>query len=255
MADPVRPCRARAGTALALMGVLCGAPFLLARAAVAQTAIQTAAQPAIQPASAQTAAASASALSAADEGVLRRVDDHYNHLTSLEAQYTEHYLGMGFDRSETGTLLLKKPGRMRWSYAQPTGKLFVLDGKYGWFYTPGDTQVQRIQAKELDDLRSPLRFLLGHTQLKKELDAVSVAPAMGGYVITGVPKGMAQRVRLLTLTVTGAGAIDRMKIEETDGAVTEFLFTGMKENVPVADSAFRFTPPPGVTVVNGAAPI
>ena len=37
---------------------------------------------------------------------------------------------MGMNRHETGTLLLKKPGRMRWTYAKPAGKLFVLDGNF-----------------------------------------------------------------------------------------------------------------------------
>lgn len=101
------------------------------------------------------------------DALLHRVDEHYNQLTSLRARYIEHYAGMGLDRTESGTLLLKKPGRMRWSYDQPEGKLFVLDGKFAWFYTPGDEQAQRLPAKQLDDLRSPLRFLLGHTQLKK----------------------------------------------------------------------------------------
>ena len=108
-------------------------------------------------------------LAQGDAPIIRKVDDHYNHLSSLRTHYTEHYNGMGMDRAEEGTLLLKKPGRMRWNYADPVGKVFVLDGKFAWFYTPGDTQAQRIPAKELDDLRSPLRFLLGHTQLKKEL--------------------------------------------------------------------------------------
>jgi outer membrane lipoprotein carrier protein len=99
------------------------------------------------------------------DALLRKVDDHYNRLTSLRTRYTERYAGMGIDRTESGTLLLKKPGRMRWSYDQPAGKVFVLDGKFAWFFTPGDAQVQRVPAKQLDDLRSPLRFLLGHTQL------------------------------------------------------------------------------------------
>ena len=73
-------------------------------------------------------------------------------------------------RTESGTLLLVKPGRMKWEYSSPPGKIFLLDGKYAWFYTKGDAQVQRIPAKELDDLRSPLRFLLGHTNLEKEID-------------------------------------------------------------------------------------
>jgi outer membrane lipoprotein carrier protein len=162
---------------------------------------------------------------------------------------------MGMDRSEEGTLLLKKPGRMRWSYAHPAGKVFVLDGKYAWFYTPGDAQAQRIPAKKLDDLRSPLRFLLGHTELAKELDNVTVKPEANGYRIAGVPKGLAQRVKLLTLVVSSTGAIQNMRLEEVDGAATEFTFSAMQENVPVKDTDFTFTPPPGVAIQEGLAPI
>jgi outer membrane lipoprotein carrier protein len=190
-----------------------------------------------------------------NDALVRRVDDHYNHLSSLRAHYSERYSGMGMDRTEEGTLLLKKPGRMRWSYATPVGKVFVLDGKFAWFYTPGDVQATRVPAKQLDDLRSPLRFLLGHTQLKKELDNLAVAQDGPGFRISGVPKGMEQRVKLLSLWVTAAGAIDRMRLEEVDGSVTEFTFSEMRENVPLKDSDFAFIPPPGVTVVQGLPPI
>jgi outer membrane lipoprotein carrier protein len=162
---------------------------------------------------------------------------------------------MGMNRAEEGTLLLKKPGRMRWSYATPVGKVFVLDGKFAWFYTPGDAQATRVPAKQLDDLRSPLRFLLGHTQLKKELDSLMVVTDGTGFRISGVPKGMAQRVKSLSLGVTAAGAIEQMRLEETDGAVTEFSFSQMQENVPVKDADFAFIPPAGVSVVEGLPPI
>jgi outer membrane lipoprotein carrier protein len=190
-----------------------------------------------------------------DPTLLRRIDDHYNHLTSLRARYTEHYAGMGLDRTESGTLLLKKPGRMRWSYDSPAGKLFVLDGRFAWFYTPGDAQVSRAPTKQLDDLRSPLRLLLGHTQLAKELDKIAVAPTGANFTITGVPTGMAQRIRLLTLVVTPAGVIQSMKIEETDGSVTDFTFTSIEENVPIAPSDFTFTPPPNLPIVDAQPPI
>jgi outer membrane lipoprotein carrier protein len=183
------------------------------------------------------------------------VDEHYNHLASLRADYSEHYAGMGLDRTETGTLLLKKPGRMRWNYTAPAGKVFILDGKYGWFYTPGDNQATRIPAKKLDDLRSPLRFLLGHTQLQKELDTLTVTPEGAAFRITGVPKGMAQRVKLLSLTVAATGTIEKMRVEEVDGSVTEFTFTSMHEGLTLPDSTFTFTPPAGVEVVDGLAPI
>ena len=189
------------------------------------------------------------------DALIRKVDDHYNHLTSLRTRYTEHYTGMGMDRTESGTLVLKKPGRMRWTYDEPVGKVFVLDGKFAWFYTPGDAQASRVPANQLDDLRSPLRFLLGHTQLKKELDGLTVVPDGSGFQISGVPKGMEQRVKLLSLGVTATGSIERMRLEEMDGAVTEFAFTGMQENVPVKNEDFIFTTPAGVSVVDGLPPI
>jgi len=189
------------------------------------------------------------------DSLLRKVDDHYNRLTSLRTRYTERYAGMGIDRTESGTLLLKKPGRMRWSYDQPAGKVFVLDGKFAWFFTPGDAQVQRVPAKQLDDLRSPLRFLLGHTQLKKELDSLTVTEDSHGLHIAGVPRGMDQRVKLLTLNVTAAGSIQYMKLEELDGSTTEFTFTHVEENVPVRDGDFTFTPPAGVSIVDALPPI
>ena len=194
-------------------------------------------------------------LSRSQAALLKTVDDHYNHLSSLRARYIERYSGMGLSRAEVGTLLLKKPGRMRWAYDTPAGKVFVLDGKFAWFYTPGDPQVQRIPAKQMDDLRTPLRFLLGHTQLAKELDGIQVTPDATGDTIAGVPKGMQNRVKSLSLHVTPAGAITAMKLEEPDGAVTEFSFTEMQENAPAKDADFFFTPPAGVTVINGAAPI
>jgi len=191
----------------------------------------------------------------ADQTLIHRVDDHYNHLVSLRARYVEHYAGMGMERTESGTLTLKKPGRMRWSYDSPPGKVFVLDGKYAWFYTPGDTQVTRAPAKQLDDLRSPLRLLLGHTQLAKELDQITSTPDGANLRITGVPKGMAQRVKLLTLMVSPTGEIQSMRIEEIDGAVTDFAFTGIEEDVPVKPSDFTFTPPVGVAIVEAQPPI
>lgn len=191
----------------------------------------------------------------AAQALARKVDAHYNHLQSLETRYTERYRGMGLDRTETGTLLLRKPGRMRWSYDSPAGKVFVLDGKYAVSYTPGDAQAERIPAKKLDDLHSPLRFLLGHTQLNRELDGLTEAPVEGGYTVSGAPRGMRERLRTLSLTVDANGLIHAMRIEETDGSITEFSFTSMRENVPTKDSDFTFQPPPGVAIVEGASPI
>jgi outer membrane lipoprotein carrier protein len=186
----------------------------------------------------------------------QRVDHHYDQLHSLTAQFTESYAGLGVQRTESGTLLLRKPGRMKWDYSSPAGKIFLLDGKYAWFYTKGDAQVERIPAKELDDLRSPLRFLLGHTELEKEMDSLKLAStANGEFTLTGQPKGQEQRATRLTLTVTAAGAITGIEVEEPDGAITRFTFTGEEPNASIPGNAFDFTAPMGVPVVDAMPPV
>ena len=184
-----------------------------------------------------------------------RVDRHYNQLHSLRAGFIETYEGLGVKRTESGTLLLLKPGRMKWDYSSPAGKLFLLDGKFAWFYARGDSQVQRIPAKELDDLRSPLRFLLGRTQLEKEVNSLALASGPNGhFTLTGQPKGQEKRVNRLTLTVTAEGAITAIEVEEADGALPRFDFTGEQSNVPIPAEDFRFAPPPGVPVVDAMPP-
>jgi outer membrane lipoprotein carrier protein len=185
----------------------------------------------------------------------QRVDKYYNGLHSLRTAFTESFHGMGIDREESGTLLLRKPGKMRWSYSHPAGKVFVLDGKYAWFYSPGDAQVERLRATQLDDLRSPLRFLLGHTQLQKELEGLTVSSGPDGLVLSGVPKGMEKRVKRIVLGVSPDGVIHSMRITETDGAETAFTFKDSVANAPAPDSEFVFQPPAGVPVVDGLPPV
>ena len=175
-----------------------------------------------------------------------KVDQRYNHLQTLEAQFSETYSGAGMTRTESGTLTLKKPGRMRWDYEQPRPKMFLSDGTTAWFYVPGERQVRRAPVKQLDDLRSPLRYLLGKTKLEKEFtglaiatDAMPVTP--GDSVLRGIPKGMQERVTQTLLEVTPEGLITRILVEELDGSVTEFRFLQQKENVEIPDGQFRFT--------------
>ena len=184
------------------------------------------------------------------------VDTHYNHLRSLETEFTEVYRGSGMERTETGTLWLKKPGKMRWEYRSPREKLFVSDGKDAWFYVPADRQARKTQAKKLEDLRSPLAFLLGKTKLEKELRGLSLAPdvaplASGNVVLRGVPQALADRVSEVLVEVTPDHRIARIVIQEVDGAATEYRFGDMKEDVAIADGRFDFKPPAGTETVEG----
>ena len=68
-------------------------------------------------------------------------------------------------------------------------------------------------------------------------------------MVRGVPKGMEDRVAGVLLEVTPEGEIARMVVNEMDGATTEYSFSNQRENLPVADQRFRFSPPAGVEVI------
>jgi outer membrane lipoprotein carrier protein len=190
--------------------------------------------------------------------VAAAVDAHYNHIKTLQAEFTEVYRGSGMERTETGTLWLKKPGKMRWEYRSPREKLFVSDGKDAWFYVPEDRQARKTAAKKLDDIRSPLAFLLGKTKLEKELHGLSFAPdaaaQAGDVVLRGVPQGMEDRISEILLEVTADHRIARIVIQEVDGSATEYRFADQKEDVAISDGRFGFTPPMGTETVDGLGP-
>src|SRR5580658_9708591 len=185
------------------------------------------------------------------------VDSHYNHLHSLQAEFAEIYRGSGMDRTESGTLWLKKPGKMRWEYRSPKDKLFVSDGRDAWFYVPDNRQARKTAAKKLEDVRSPLAFLLGKTRLEKELQGLSLAPDVeplqpGNVVLRGVPQALADRVSEILLEITPDHQIVRIVIQEGDGgAITEYRFAEMREDVKIGDGRFEFKPPPGTETVEG----
>jgi outer membrane lipoprotein carrier protein len=189
------------------------------------------------------------------------VDSHYDHLNSLQAEFTEIYRGSGIERTESGTLWLKKaglknPGKMRWEYRSPREKLFVSNGKDAWFYVPGDQQARKTPVRKLDDLRSPLALLLGKTKLEKELQGLSVAAdvpplASDDVVLRGIPQNLADSISEILLEVTPGHEITRIVLHEVDGSVTEYRFSQQKENVPIADGRFQFIPPAGTETVEG----
>lgn len=184
----------------------------------------------------------------------RQIDQRYNQLQTLTADFTEIYQGSGMDRTESGTLWLKKPGKMRWEYRSPEEKLFVGDGHNGWLYLPAEKQVRKSSMKNLDDVRSPLAFLLGKTKLEKELAGLSFAPDMQTWhpddvILRGVPRGMEETFRQVLLEITPQHVIARILLYATDDSITEYRFSNQKENLPLPDAKFRFLSPPGVEVI------
>jgi outer membrane lipoprotein carrier protein len=88
------------------------------------------------------------------------------------------------------------------------------------------------------------------------MDSLAAAAAPNGcFTLTGQPNGQEKRVTRITLTVTAQASIVAIEMEETDGALTRFTFTGEQPNVAIPDDAFHFTPPAGVPIVNALPPV
>lgn len=175
----------------------------------------------------------------------------YNKLSSLSADFTQLYNAPGQKaRRESGHLLLRKPGKMRWDYTAPEPKLFVSDGKWIYEYIPSDKYASRSAIKESGDMRAPFAFLLGRGNLRRDFKIIEFAkesPARAGNkVLRMVPKRAADFKELLLEIEPASLQIARLSLIESGGARSDFLFSNLRENAVVSDAQFTFKAPAGV---------
>ena len=184
---------------------------------------------------------------------LRAIENRYNRAQSLTLTFSESYAGARRPaRTETGTLYLRKPGRMRWEYSEPAGKLFVSDGKSVFLYTPGESRAEKSPLRQTEDMRAPLAFLLGKLDFEREFKTFSPVQDSAGTWIAAEPKSANLAYTKVEFLATAAGEIQRVRITGQDRSRLEFAFSGEKLNAPVAPSLFVFQPPAGIPIVESA---
>src|SRR5215467_880306 len=87
---------------------------------------------------------SRAAPAAESDAYIKQFESAYKRAHTLEAKFLQRYSEGGkVTRSESGTAYFRRPGKMRWEYASPEANLFVVDGKFAWFYVPQDHTVSR----------------------------------------------------------------------------------------------------------------
>ena len=187
--------------------------------------------------------------------LLQSVEARYNRAQSLKLDFSETYTAPGHPvQTESGTLLLRKPGRMRWDYSSPAGKLYVSDGKDVYLYTPGDHTAEKSKLKESEDMRAPLAFLLGKLNFAKEFKSFSTRPeggADGGATwITAWPKSQNLMYTQVEFLAAPDGSIRRVNVTGQDHSKLDFTFSNEKMNAPAPPGLFTFHPPAGVEVVD-----
>src|SRR5437588_4180897 len=100
--------------------------------------------------------------------LVHRFESTYRSSRTLQANFLETYFDSGkVVRSEAGVAYFGKPGKMRWEYASPEANLYIVDGKWSWFYVPADHTVTRARAKESSDSRTPLALLAGEMKVSR----------------------------------------------------------------------------------------
>ena len=204
------------------------------------------------------AAAVAAVMSAQPPGsavtkILAAVERRYNTPRTLEMRFEQRFRGGGQpSRVESGILFLKKPGRMRWEYRSPEGKLFVVDGKQVWFYSPAMNQVERSPLKASEDLRTPLAFLMGRLDFQRDFTEFRSVEEGDLLHITGVPRSKNSPYREVEFWVTPVAELKQVAVQGLDSTTMIFRFEGERLNAPVGDQLFTYTPPPGVPVVDAA---
>ncbi len=178
--------------------------------------------------------------------LLKGIEQRYNGARSLEVSFNESYSVNGRQRpNESGRLTLRKPGRMRWDYRNPPGKLFLSDGKQVYLYTPQDARVERMKLKDSEDYRAPLAFLLGKLDFSRDFDAFQWKPAGTDYDLTARARNQNLPYDHIEMLVTPDYRIRRLAVTGQDGSVLTFVFDGEKVNPPVDNGIFRFQMPPG----------
>ena len=184
------------------------------------------------------------------DGLLKGVESRYNRAKTIEVLFHESYTPPGKPRrSESGTLRLRKPGRMRWDYDQPKGKLFISDGKYLWLYTPSENRAERMKVQESEDMRAPLAFLLGKLNFQKEFRNLEGRAEGAGERVKAEPKSDSLPYSAVEFVVAPDSRIKEVKVTGYDHSILEFTFDQEKVD-PVLDARlFRFQVPPGAEVV------
>lgn len=178
----------------------------------------------------------------------------YETVRDFSADFTHQHQSGVLKRKavEQGSVLVKKPGKMRWEYKSPEKKLFVSDGKRIYFHDPAANQVTITEMPKGDQAASAALFLTGKGNLVQDFNASFLDGSSGDtYALRLQPKTPQAEYDWLEIVVDrGTLLIQRLTAAEKDGGRSTFLFSRFKENIGVGDKPFEFEIPRGAEVIH-----
>lgn len=189
--------------------------------------------------------------------LVERLEAHYAALDSFEVEFTQRYERKILRRAveESGRVLVKKPGRMRWEYQSPEEKLFVTDGSRSYFYLPLEKQVMvshHPQGAMGMEEGSPFELLTGRSRMTDSFAFFTsdTPPTRGGEMLHLIPTRRHEAFEDVEIELAPeTGELLRVILLDAQRNRTEFIFENMRTDVDLPESLFQFTIPSDVEVV------
>jgi len=190
------------------------------------------------------------------DDVLREVEGVYGRMTDLRADFTQVAFNKSLSQSipAKGTVYLKKGGKLRWEFTEPTPQEIVSDGKKLWVYTPTLNQANVAEAPEA--LAGPAgSFLAGLGKLRSEFQVRFLNPAQpkdteGNWALDLTPKQPLPTLSRLILALDPKSwEIKKAVVHDQFENTVTMRFTKMVVNSGLPDRTFTFVAPKGVVIV------
>ena len=219
-----------------------------------------------------TQAPGASSSAAELEQLIARIELRHRSLPHFEVRFEQTFTPriFGRQRTESGVLTVKRPGRMRWEYREPEPKVFVSDGQNTWFHVPADRQVivgafrspagtaadgeAEDPGHALGGEVNPLAFLTGELAILDHFDATFEEDASQGLrTLRLTPNREGSAVSFVSLLVEpDSGLILGIESEDPERNRTAFRFHDFRYGVSPENSLFVFRIPPGTEIVTAS---
>ena len=173
------------------------------------------------------------------QALVTKVQAHYDALDGFEADFTQRYERRVLRKTleESGRLIVKKPGRMRWEYQTPEEKLFVTDGSRSYFYLPMEKQVMVSHhprgAMGMGE-GSPFELLAGTSRLTDSFAFFESKrePRRGGVMLHLIPTKHHEGFEDVEIEVSPeTGELLRVVLIDAQGNHTEFSFENARYSV------------------------
>jgi outer membrane lipoprotein carrier protein len=188
--------------------------------------------------------------------VIRGVETAYGKMTDLKGEFVQSALNKSLNQTidAKGVVYLKKGGKLRWEYTEPSKQEIVSDGKTIWIHTPQLNQVNTGPAPEA--LSGPAgSFLSGLGKLRQHFNVRFLNPAQpkdgdGNIVLDLTPKQPLPTMSRLILSLDPKTWEARKAVvyDQFENTVT-MTFTKLAVNTGLPDNLFVFTPPKGTATV------